>query len=165
MLLLGPGVSAPHHLIIKVRPCRQWQIHVTPRIIPLHFQISVSQLTTPDCHPPIRSQLRYTYIMIGLVMGAGNVRQCRNIKILRTWKQLQSDIERSSYDHILVHCASVLWMVWCVSCQGEGTMRLDHVMVSIMYKSCELPQIIAWPVIIELWHWSGIVQHWHDIEH
>ena len=140
-----------------------------------HHPITLSNFSfplimDPLCRPPIRSQLRYTYIMIRLVMEYGNVRQCGNIKILRIWHSYSPILKGALMTISWSIVPDVLWMVCCVSCQGggrEGTMRLDHVMASIMYKSCELLQIIVWPVIIEPgpWHWSGIVEHWHDIEH
>ena len=133
------------------------------------FEFQFPLIMEPHCHPPIRSQLRYTYIMIRLVMEYGNVRHCGNIKILRIWHSCSRILKGALMTISWSIVPDVLSMVCCVSCQGggRGTMRLDHVMASIMYKSCELLQIIVWPVIIEPgpWHWSGIVEHWHDIEH
>ena len=165
--LLSPDVSAPHHLIIKARQCWQWQIHVTPRIIPLQFQISVSPhhgASTPWI--TIKIYTHHDRTCHGIwkceAMSQQNTQNFKTVTVWY-WKELLWP-----YPGPLCRCA--LNGVVCV--RGRGTMRLDHVMVSIMNKSCELPQIIAdrlllclgpdigvtlalWRIDMTLtWHWT-----------
>ena len=128
------------------------------------FKFQFPQLTNPDCHPPIRSQLRYTYIMIGLVMGAGNVRQCRNIKILRTWKQLRVWYWKEllwPYPGPLCLCA-LNGLVCVMSGGGDNEIgsRNGINYVQIMWTPANYCLTgYYWALTLE-WHCAALTWHW-----
>lgn len=131
------------------------------------FKFQFPQLTEPSL-PSTHQILIKIYIhhdrTFGHVMEGGNVRQCRNIKILRTWKQLQSDIERSSYDHILVHCAlcALNGLVCVMSGGGDNEIgsRNGINYVQIMWTPANYCLTgYYWALTLE-WHCAALTWHW-----